>query len=243
MLNAPHPDDERLSALASRDDDTVADATLTSHVATCARCTDLVGELGVLRASLAELPDLQPSRPLRLLPPAADAPVATGAAAWVRRLFAPALTVGAALAMVGLVGTATPLLDGAAGGAMPGIFDDVGTALEGGDGESNYEALSSSADGGAPAEEPGADLQRDSASPAALAGEEAAASESAHEPDAMTDEDQARASSVPLASDGSSRLSSELPAERSPWPMVLFAGLALMIGAALLRWILAPRAG
>ncbi len=32
-------------------------------------------------------------------------------------------------------------------------------------------------------------------------------------------------------------------AERSPWPMVLFAGIALMIGAALLRWILVPRAG
>jgi hypothetical protein len=34
-----------------------------------------------------------------------------------------------------------------------------------------------------------------------------------------------------------------LPAERSPWPMVLFTGLALVIGALLLRWILVPRAG
>jgi hypothetical protein len=34
-----------------------------------------------------------------------------------------------------------------------------------------------------------------------------------------------------------------LPAERSPWPMVLFTGVALMIGAALLRWIVVPRAG
>ena len=33
------------------------------------------------------------------------------------------------------------------------------------------------------------------------------------------------------------------PAERSPWPMVLFTGVALMVAAALLRWILAPRAG
>ena len=32
-------------------------------------------------------------------------------------------------------------------------------------------------------------------------------------------------------------------AERSPWPMVLFAGVALIIAALLLRWILAPRAG
>jgi hypothetical protein len=243
MLNAPHPDDERLSALASRDDDAVADAGLTSHVTACARCTDLVEELGALRASLAELPDLQPSRPLQLLPHAADAPVATGAAGWIRRLFAPALTVGAALAMVGLVGTATPLLDGAAGGATPRFFDDVGTALQGGDGDSNYEAFSSGGEGGAPAEEPGSDLQRDTASPAALGGEQAAASESAQEPDAVIDEEQARASSRPLASDGSSRLSTELPAERSPWPMVLFAGVALMAGAGLLRWILAPRAG
>jgi hypothetical protein len=34
-----------------------------------------------------------------------------------------------------------------------------------------------------------------------------------------------------------------LPAERSPWPMVLFTGVALMLGAALLRWIVVPRAG
>jgi len=242
MLNAPHPDDERLSALASLDDDSVADAALTSHVTNCARCTDLVDELGVLRASLAELPDLQPSRPLRLLPPAAEAPVATGAAGWVRRLFGPALTVGAALAMVGLVGTATPILDGATGGAAPGIFDDVGTALEGG-GDANYEALSSTDDGGAPAEAPGAELGRDLSSAAAQAPEEAAASEAPLQPDAITDEDQPRASWQATASGGDGRLASELPAERSPWPMVLFAGVALMVGAALLRWILAPRAG
>ena len=30
--------------------------------------------------------------------------------------------------------------------------------------------------------------------------------------------------------------------ERSPWPMVLFAGVALVIGALLMRWILVPRA-
>lgn len=242
MLNAPHPDDERLSALASRDDDAIADAAMASHVTACARCTDLVDELGALRMSLAELPDLKPPRPLRLLPAEADAPVAAGAAGWIRRLFAPALTVGAALAMVGFIGTATPILDGVAGGAATGIFDDVGTALEGGDGDSAYETLSSADDGGAPAAEPGSEFQRDDSSPAAQAPEEAAASESAHQPDAL-DEDLARASALPYASGGEGRLSSELPAERSPWPMVLFAGVALMVGAALLRWILVPRAG
>lgn len=38
-------------------------------------------------------------------------------------------------------------------------------------------------------------------------------------------------------------IASDLPAERSPWPMVLFTGVALLIGAVLLRWILQPRAG
>ena len=34
-----------------------------------------------------------------------------------------------------------------------------------------------------------------------------------------------------------------LPAERSPWPMLLFTGVALIVGALLLRWIVVPRAG
>lgn len=238
MLNAPHPDDERLSALASRDDDAIADAGLTSHVAACDRCADLVEELGALRASLAELPDLQPSRPLRLLPPAADAPVATGAGGWLRRLFAPALTVGAAMAMVGLIGTATPVLDGAAGGAAIGVFEDGGSDLPAG-GESDYGTVGSAGDGGEPASQYGRDLS----SAAARAPEEASASDAAAVPDAVVDEDRAGASAPPIASDGSSRLSTELPAERSPWPMVLFAGVALMVAAALLRWILAPRVG
>ena len=68
MLNFNHPDDERLSALAFRDTDASTDTSLTAHVSSCDRCTDLVNELGALRASLAELPDIQPSRPLRVLP-------------------------------------------------------------------------------------------------------------------------------------------------------------------------------
>ena len=47
--------------------------------------------------------------------------------------------------------------------------------------------------------------------------------------------------------DGSTTLGTatdrQLPAERSPWPMVLFTGIALMVAAALLRWVLVPRAG
>ena len=33
----------------------------------------------------------------------------------------------------------------------------------------------------------------------------------------------------------------DLAADRSPWPMVLFAGVALIVAALLVRWILAPR--
>jgi hypothetical protein len=216
MLNQDHPDDERLSALASRDDDAVADAALASHVDSCARCTGLVDELGALRMSLAELPDLRPHRALQLLPPVADTPVADGAAGWMRRLFTPALTAGAALAMVGLVGTALPALDGMAAGGS--IFSNVGTALE-------EAAPGAEADGGG-----------------REGGEEPASSDSAVAP-AEGEGGVTSQASQPEDFERFETADRDLPAERSPWPMVLFTGVALMIGAALLRWILVPRAG
>ena len=77
MLKQNHPDDERLSALTSRDPDATADATLTTHVASCDRCGELVADLGALRASLADLPDLEPPRRLTVVGwGAAAAPVA-----------------------------------------------------------------------------------------------------------------------------------------------------------------------
>jgi hypothetical protein len=234
MLIPNHPDDERLSALASRDDDAVADTKLTSHVATCPRCTELVSEIGALRVSLAELPDLAPHRPLRLLPPVADAPAAGGGGSWVRRLFAPAMTAGAALAMVGLIGTTAPLLGGmASSGAAP--------------------AQDSAAEGGAEhvASSFAQTLTTEEAAPAAEGGGVAAQS-----PDEAEDgESRAHAdASVPASGEvenfyapttagGDEDLDAGLTAERSPWPMVLFAGVALIIGALLLRWILVPRAG
>ena len=229
MLIPNHPDDERLSALASRDDDAIADVVLTSHVSTCSRCTKLLDELGALRASLAELPDLAPHRPLQLLPPVADAPAAGGAAGWARRLFAPALTAGAAIAMVGLVGTASPLLQGAASGQAP--FTDTGAA-------------------GEAAGEPAAEsLQQwlrssDAAAPAAAGGQTDSTGE---DPEASPNELAGRADeSAAPEEDGTRegiRAEDQLPAERSPWPMLLFTGIALMVAAALLRWILVPRAG
>src|SRR5687768_15920361 len=222
MLNSNHPEDERLSALASRDTDATADTSLTAHLSTCDRCTDLVNELGALRASLADLPDLQPSRPLRLLPAADEAASPAGAdriGAWVRRFFAPVLTAGAAVAMVGLVGTAAPALDGMASsgqaGAAPSTMD-----LE----QAAPEAAASAA-------------SEDSSERAAAAEGDgyAAASDAAAGGTMSTfggeDEDEDREALT------------QLPMERSPWPMVLFTGVALMIAAALLRWILVPRVG
>src|SRR5688500_14731095 len=114
MLIPNHPDDERLSALASHETDAVRDATLTAHVTACERCTGLVNELGALRAALSDLPDLAPSRPLRLLPPVEDvaSPAGDRLGGWARRFFAPILASGAALALVGTIGTTAPALTG-----------------------------------------------------------------------------------------------------------------------------------
>jgi hypothetical protein len=49
--------------------------------------------------------------------------------------------------------------------------------------------------------------------------------------------------SISAFDDGDQAASDPVSVERSPWPMVLFTGVALMIGALLLRWILVPRAG
>ena len=118
MLNANHPDDERLAALSSHDPDASVDQALTAHVSECSRCTDVVGELSSLRVALAGLPDVAPPRPLRLLPDVVPAPT-DGAAGWAKRLFGPVMAAGAALALVGMIGTASPSLSGSAasGGA------------------------------------------------------------------------------------------------------------------------------
>ena len=219
MLNSNHPDDERLSALASHDTDARADTSLTGHVSSCDRCTDLVNELGALRASLAELPDLVPSRPLRLLPEVEASPSSAG---WMRRIFAPMLTAGAALTLVGMVGTSLPALDGmASGGAAPTAEDAAAEELGG--------AAPDAADGD---DRESVDLgtQR------SVEPEPSSALNGAG--DGGGDVDTAGG-----GDDEGESLARELPAERSPWPMVLFTGVAVMILAALLRWVLVPRAG
>jgi hypothetical protein len=228
MLIPNHPHDERLSALASGDPEAVADSALSEHVASCHRCTDTVAELGALRASLAELPDLRPHRPLQLIPPVTEpsASRVDRAGGWARRFFAPVLTAGAALAMVGLVGTTAPLIGPIA--SQGDSAAEVGAALE-----RAQESPSAAPDGqnrlsaGGSTDEP-------------TSGDGDNAAEAAGEMQPfMSDE-------VPAVEDdgdagaGSASATSE---ERSVWPMVLFTGVALMVAAALLRWILAPRAG
>ena len=70
---------------------------------TCDRCRPLVDELSLLLGALAELPDLAPSRPLRLIPPVPDAPP-PARRSWLRRLTAPAMAAGAALFLIGAIG-------------------------------------------------------------------------------------------------------------------------------------------
>lgn len=231
MLIPNHPQDERLSALASGDPEAVAEATLSAHVAECQRCAAVVDDLRVLTSSLAALPDLRPHRPLRLLPEVVEAPSrADRLGGWARRFFAPALTAGAALAMVGLVGTTAPALNGmaASGGAAPEEL----SAQDAGAGDGGGGAAQSAAPGAAGAESaPSAD---------AYAGAVDAASPTSGRLslDGDDTENAARATDQPTA-----MTAQPSPADGSPWPIVLVSGLAVMLAAALLRWVLVPRAG
>lgn len=222
MLIPNHPHDERLSALASGDPEAVADSVLSEHVASCHRCTDTVEELGALRASLAELPDLHPHRPLQLLPPVTEpAPSRVDrVGGWARRFFAPVLTAGAAIAMVGLVGTTAPLI---ASSAQSGAPDSIEEAQ----GEEQAEP---SAHRGANEILGGAESTGEGPTSADSDGRAGAEEPAQYQPFAQDD-------------DGTDSEQFALTDERSIWPMVLFAGVALMVAAALLRWILAPRAG
>jgi anti-sigma factor RsiW len=223
MLIPNHPHDERLSALASGDAEAVADAVLSEHVASCRRCADTVGELGGLRASLAELPDLRPHRPLRLVPAVEDADRsrADRVGGWARRFFAPVLTAGAALAMVGLGGTTAPLIGPVGQGAAPDTAEMAAPPASG-ERETNDGSDESSAGG------------------AAGVGSGDSAEEPSEAEPFQPEEDVATFDAP--GSDGE-RDSSAPMAERSLWPMILFTGVALMVAAALMRWIMVPRAG
>ncbi|MGH2446032.1 MAG: hypothetical protein ACRDGD_08345, partial [Candidatus Limnocylindria bacterium] len=166
---------------------------------------------------------------------------ADGIGGWARRLFAPVLTAGAALALVGLVGTASPALQGMASGPAAG---DAGRAPAEADAS---EPASEERDVAVPSTaiesagdvhtlgESGADAPRDAfRSPEAEAPQDAEASEEAEASEVPTTDEAPDAEAAP-------RAEADLPAERSIWPMLLFAGVAVMVGAGLARWILVPR--
>lgn len=117
MTTRAHPDPERLAALAGADPDALSDRELIAHLADCAACDGQVRDLRVLRIALAELPDLVPSRPLRLLPPVAEPQAAAGWRIAFRRAFAPLAVAGMVLLLVGGVGAT-----GALGPADAGAF-------------------------------------------------------------------------------------------------------------------------
>jgi hypothetical protein len=231
MLNQNHPDDERLSALASRDADATDDATLTAHVSSCDRCTGLVDELGELRLALSELPDLAPARPLQLIPPvAASEPTTDRVGGWARRFFAPVLASGAALALIGVIGTAAPALDNLASGqgGADSLVQERVAAPAGSEAAAEAGGDVGTIAGGSPS------AQRDISAPQPSDGDGA---------EAFSTDETAANQSPPAAAGEEDFTRSALEEERSPWPMVLFVGVALMIGAVVTRWILAPRAG
>ncbi len=217
MLIPNHPADERLAALAADDLETPEPA-LAEHVSSCARCSAVVDDLSALRIALGEMPDLAPNRPLQLIPAVPEPASGDRAGGWVRRLFGPALAAGAAIALVGAVGTTAPLLDGMAGG---------------GDSAGSDGALVESVN------EPRASAASEDYAAGGQAEFEPAASAAAEPPVAGENESDTQSRSL----GGGTDLGLQVPSGRSPWPMVLFAGVALMIGALLLRWILEPRAG
>jgi hypothetical protein len=136
MPHPLHPDDELLSSLAADEPEAMTDAGLAEHVAACDRCGPMVDDLRGLRAALAQLPDVTPSRPLQLVPPVPDlaaAPASGGLVGLLRRLTAPAMAAAAALILVGAIGTTISSFPmGSAGAALSGQDAAAASAGAGG---------------------------------------------------------------------------------------------------------------
>jgi len=225
MQNLPHPDDERLAAYAGGDPDVTGDATLVAHLATCDRCGPLVDELSLLRGALAELPDLIPAHPLRLIPPV-PAPASISAGGWLRRLTAPAMAAGAGLVLVGAIGIGTT--SGFFSQASSAMFENAGGNLQGA-GAPESEATASDS-----AYMPGV-----KASPAATSNETRGSTDSAGASKPPTAQMSPDAS--PTGSDVTevNRESSD----EQPWLTLLIAGAAVFVTATALRFTISPRAG
>ena len=221
MQNHDHPHDERLAALAGGDPEAAADSALRAHVSPCDRCGPLLDELAVLRAALAELPDLVPGRRIQLIPPVPAETPRQGIAGWLRTLAGPVMAAGAGLALVGAVGLGSLAMGGlAAGGA---IFQNVGTNLEGGADPDTLASSPLAPDAG----DNGVD--RSSAKPEDYSGQSA--------------------SPVPVAGSGDEgRSAGEKFAlidtgTPLPWLTLVLFGAALLVIGLVLRFTIRPRAG
>ena len=238
MPNDSHPRDERLAAYADRETDALRDRALTEHLAGCARCRLVLDDLDALRAALAELPDIAPSRPLRLIPPVpAPASRRAAPAGWLRRLSSPLFAVGTGLVLIGAVG---------ASGALNGF----------------YQAASM----GAPEANASADLRATDPPPAAQASDnEYAGGSGAQEPyassrgstDGYTDGSTGRSpdaspdemTGVPASppGKGSDPVTAAPDSQSVPafpgFVVLLLVGIGLVAVAAIMRFTLQPRAG
>jgi len=227
MHNAPHPDDERLAAYAGGDSDALADASLVAHLSACDRCRPIVDELSLLRAALAELPDVAPSRPLRLIPPVSEpATPAAGPLAWLRRLTAPAMAAGVGLVLIGAVGFGAS----AAGDLLPkaaSLGAASGPSTSDRDAGAVPEAASPSL---APADTTGSAAFGSSSAPRSLSSTQPASAAPA--PAVSTDD----AGRTELVTDGGS-------SPQQPWLTLLIVGVALFGVSTALRFSLSPRAG
>jgi hypothetical protein len=232
MHDSPHPDDERLAAYAGGDRDALDDSSLSSHVATCDRCGPLVDELSFLVSSLAELPDLAPSRPLRLIPPVWDATPTSAPQSWLRRLTAPAMAAGAALFLVGVVGIGATGLSGLASkSASFGTDQEAASASD--------RELGPAAGGDSPSVAPddtrGSNGFESSALPATMGS---------GQPGTPTVATPAPRTPQPSASDGGRmNYEKDSPSSEQPWLTLLIAGVGLFGISTVLRFSLAPRAG
>jgi hypothetical protein len=202
MHTTSHPDDERLAALAGADRDARADRALAAHVTACDRCGPLVADLSSLQLALSSLPDVVPSRPLRLLPPMAEpAPRRGMLAGWLRWVTTPAMAAGALLVLVGAMGSSGALRTFAP--VLDATFASQRAA----------ETWFSSAEVGAPGAQSG---------DSSLGG--------------------IAASAPPSAAPTTDR-NSENSSGGTPWLPLIAVGVALVSGAALLRYAVVPRAG
>lgn len=232
MQHESHPHDERLAALAGADQEATEDEALRDHVAGCDRCRAMVDELALLRSALAELPDLRPSRPLQLLPPAAAPALRrAGLLGRLRGISAPALAAGAALILVGAVGSSGVVENLAGGAARSASYAD---------GSQNPRELAEVPEASDPRGAPGS--LDSGGSPAAAAS----SPKGDFQPGAAPSSDAASFAAIPARQGDDSaalRVNSDPLNGRLPWLVVLGLGVVLAAGSLLLRFTVQPRAG